>query len=84
MRVGCEESVRTFLKGLQRLAYELVIERAEIQQLEKRGQRVIECLFGEFISAPEKADTTNNLGVLRKVCGERQHREKGMWTILLG
>ena len=54
MRVGCEESVRTFLKGLQRLAYELVIERAEIQQLEKRGQRVIECLFGEFISAPEK------------------------------
>ena len=54
MRVGWDEPIRAFLEGLKRLAYDLVIERAEIQQLEVRGQRVVDCLFGEFIKAPEK------------------------------
>ena len=53
-RVSCDEPIRTFLDGLKRLAYELVIERAGIQQLERRGQRVIDRLFCEFIQAPEK------------------------------
>ena len=54
LRVGWDEPVRAFLEGLKQLAYDLVIERAEIQQLEVRGQRVVDCLFGEFIKAPEK------------------------------
>ena len=54
MRVGWDERIGTFLEGLKQLAYDLVIERAEVQQLETRGQRVIDRLFGEFIRAPRK------------------------------
>lgn len=54
MRVGWDEPIRAFMEGLKRLAYDLVIERAEIQQLEARGQRVVGCLFKEFVRAPEK------------------------------
>lgn len=42
------------LKKLKNLTYDLVIKQAEIQQLERRGQRIIEKLFDEFISAPTK------------------------------
>ena len=54
MRVSCDETIRAFLDGLKRLAYDLVIERAEIQQLDRRGQRIIDRLFCESISAPRK------------------------------
>lgn len=54
MRVGWEEPVSAFLEALKRLAYELVIEQAEVQQLERRGQRVVDHLFAEFISAPDR------------------------------
>ncbi len=54
MRVGWEKPVEAFLETLKQLAYKLVIRGAEIQQLEKRGQRVVDRLFGEFIGAPDR------------------------------
>jgi dGTPase len=41
------------LKALKGLAYELVIRKAKVQQLERRGQMVVAQLFDTLISAPE-------------------------------
>jgi dGTPase len=54
LRVGWDEPVKALLKKLKRLTYDLVIQQAEVQQLERRGQMVIDRLFCEFIKAPEK------------------------------
>ncbi len=52
-RVGFEGEVERFLKQLKNVTYELVVKRAAVQQLEKRGQRVIKALYSELISGPE-------------------------------
>lgn len=54
MRVDWDEPIEALLKELKGLTYDLVIQRAEVQQLERRGQMVIDRLFCEFITAPEK------------------------------
>lgn len=54
MRVVWDEPIRRLMDGLKQLTYDLVIQRAEVQQLERRGQRVIDSLFHEFIAAPDK------------------------------
>ena len=54
MRTGWEEPIKALLEGLSQVTYDLVIEQAEVQQLERRGQRVVEQLFCEFIRAPKK------------------------------
>lgn len=54
MRVDWDEPIEALLKELKGLTYDLVISRAEVQQLERRGQMVIDRLFCEFITAPEK------------------------------
>jgi dGTPase len=41
------------LKALKGLAYELVIRKAKVQQLERRGQMVVAQLFETLLSAPE-------------------------------
>jgi dGTPase len=43
----------SLLKALKGLAYELVIRKAEVQQLERRGQMVVAQLFDTLISDPE-------------------------------
>jgi dGTPase len=53
-RVGFDEPVEALLRGLKGLAFELVVQRAEVQQLERRGQRIVEGLFKEFIEAPRR------------------------------
>ncbi|MDE0034954.1 MAG: anti-phage deoxyguanosine triphosphatase [Deltaproteobacteria bacterium] len=50
--IGFERPVADLLKGLKELAYKLVIERPEVQQLERRGQRIVEDLFDEIVKAP--------------------------------
>lgn len=42
------------LKSLKGLAYKLIIRKAEVQQLERRGQRVVKKLFDTLLSDPEK------------------------------
>lgn len=42
------------LKALKGLAYELVIRKAKVQQLERRGQMVVAQLFDTLLSDPEK------------------------------
>ncbi|MFT8897968.1 MAG: hypothetical protein ABF968_13560 [Acetobacter sp.] len=41
------------LKSLKGLAYELIIKKAEVQQLERRGQMVVKRLFETLQSDPE-------------------------------
>lgn len=43
-----------FLKQLKDMVYELVIRQAELQQLERRGQRILESLYGEILSDPKR------------------------------
>ena len=50
--IGFEEPVAALLEGLKNLTYRLVIERAEVQQLERRGQRIVSALFDEIIVSP--------------------------------
>ena len=54
MRAGWDEPVAALLESLRQVTYDLVIDQAGVQQLERRGQRVVEQLFGEFISAPKR------------------------------
>jgi dGTPase len=60
---------------LKKVTYDLVIQHAKIQQLERRGKRIVEGLFDEFIEDPEKLipeDAWRSLvqsdPVNRKVC----------------
>ncbi|KAA2311348.1 hypothetical protein E0K93_20900 [Puniceibacterium sp. HSS470] len=41
------------LEAFKGLAYELVIRKAKVQQLERRGQMVVERLFDTLLSDPE-------------------------------
>ncbi len=75
LRVNFDESTRHLLETLKNLTYELVIEQAEIQQLERRGQRIIKKLFGELMSDPGKLiprnswnDTSGTNSTHRRVC----------------
>lgn len=44
---------RELLSFLKKATYELVVLRASVQQLERRGERIVEALFEELASAPE-------------------------------
>ncbi len=52
--IGFDKPVSELLKGLKDLTYTLVIQRAEVQQLERRGQRIIDALFEEIVKAPSQ------------------------------
>lgn len=52
--IGFQQPVASLLKCLKELTHQLVIRRAEVQQLERRGQHVVGALFDEMIKAPEK------------------------------
>ena len=74
-RLGFPAEIGQFLQGLKDLTYELVVGRAAVQQLERRGQRIVKAVFDELISAPEKlipAEALESLnygdGKYRQVC----------------
>lgn len=50
---GLPDTHEELLKKLKGLAYELVIRKAKVQQLERRGQRVVSRLYLELLSAPK-------------------------------
>ena len=52
--VGFDEPISELLNGLKDLTYNLVIHRAEVQQLERRGQRIVDGLFEEIVKAPKE------------------------------
>ncbi len=73
--IGFDESITRFLGGLKDLTYELVIQRAEVQQLERRGQRIVSALFEEIVKAPKELiprrtweSFDNDDTVSRRVC----------------
>ena len=53
-RLGLPHEYQAFLDSLKALTYKLVIQRAAIKQLERRGRRVVEALYDELASDPEK------------------------------
>lgn len=63
------------MKTLKGLTYDLVVQRAEVQQLERRGQRVVAGLFDELVQSPTKlipaaswASLSPNDSIERRVC----------------
>jgi dGTPase len=63
------------LTNLKKLAFELVIRKAEVQQLERRGQMVVSRLFDELLSDPKSLipsgswdDGVSDSSVERRVC----------------
>jgi len=48
------QDVEDLLQGLKDATYKLVVKRAGVQQLERRGQRIVRSLFAELIRAPEE------------------------------
>jgi dGTPase len=53
-RCDIEPPVRELMKGLKDLTLKLVVQRAEVQQLEARGVRIVKELFEALVADPEK------------------------------
>ncbi len=53
-RLALTPKLSNFLLGLKKMTYKLVINRAEIQQLERRGRRIVGGLFHEMVRHPEQ------------------------------
>ena len=53
-RAECDGELRPFLHGLKELTRDLVIKRPGVQQLERRGRRIVDGLFRELILEPSK------------------------------
>jgi len=51
---GFREETDSFLRSLKQMVSDLVISRAELQQLERRGQRLVDALFNEFVCDPKR------------------------------
>jgi dGTPase len=75
LRVGFPAEVGRFLQGLKDLTYELVVRRAAVQQLERRGKRIVAAVFDELCSAPKElipaeafTSLDHNDGKFRQVC----------------
>jgi dGTPase len=73
--VGFDEAIDALLKALKALTYDLVVQRAEVQQLERRGQRIVKELFAELSAKPQKLipkaaweSLDGNDSVHRRVC----------------
>jgi dGTPase len=52
-RVRIPDEIGQLLTALKSITYELVVQRAEVQQLERRGQRIVTELFDELVKAPQ-------------------------------
>lgn len=60
-KVDLPEKEKTLLKALKDLAHELVVKRASVQQLERRGQRVVSKLYDAFMCDPKAFIPTSSL-----------------------
>jgi dGTPase len=74
-RVRLPHEHQSFLDSLKVLTYKLVIQRAAVKQLERRGRRVVEALYDELASDPEKLIPYSTWSILddqdteaRRVC----------------
>ena len=54
LRVEFCKPVEELLRSLKKLTYDLVIQKAEIQHMERRGQRIVDQLFDVIIEDPER------------------------------
>ena len=63
--VDLPDAERKLLGALKKVSYELVVERAHVQQLERRGERVVSKLFDAFMEDPEKFVPPSSLEDLR-------------------
>ncbi len=52
-RVEFSPSVVKLLRALKALTFDLVVSRPEVQQLERRGRRIVDSLFSELLCDPE-------------------------------
>jgi dGTPase len=52
-RAGLPIDLSVLLETLQSLTSKLVVRRAEVQQLERRGKRIVQKLFDELLDDPE-------------------------------
>ena len=64
-KVDLPKVEKALLKALKDLAHELVVRRAHVQQLERRGQRVVSKLYDAFRENPEAFIPTPSLEDLR-------------------
>lgn len=74
-RASLSPDHRELLKQLKKLALRLVVSRAEVQQLEQRGQRVVARLFRTLKDDPEQLiprhawrDSDDTACAMRRVC----------------
>lgn len=51
--VGWSPELKELLKKLKQITFDLVVERAAVQQLERRGQRIIGSLYSELLADPK-------------------------------
>jgi dGTPase len=49
-----DEPIEELLKALKNVTNDLVVQQAEVQQLERRGRRIVGNLFEELVKEPEK------------------------------
>ncbi|SDB33592.1 anti-phage deoxyguanosine triphosphatase [Belnapia rosea] len=63
------------LKKLKKISFELVVEKAKVQQLERRGQKIVQDVYCTLLSDPEKlipssswANGEIDCSVSRRVC----------------
>ena len=54
LQLDFEESTKALLENFKELTYNLVIQRADVQERQRRGQKIIQKLFDELINTPEK------------------------------
>lgn len=47
------ENIKGFLDGLKNMTLDLVVSEARVQQLERRGQRIVGALFDELMLSPK-------------------------------
>ncbi|MGR3427122.1 MAG: anti-phage deoxyguanosine triphosphatase [Sagittula sp.] len=64
-KVDLPDAERELLGVLKKVSYSLVVKRAHVQQLERRGQRVVANLYDAFMDDPKAFIPTSSLEDLR-------------------
>jgi dGTPase len=73
-RAVLPEPHRKLLRELKKIAHDLVVRKANVQQLERRGQRVVSAIYDELIQKPEELIPSNSWNDLRAsgTCTQRR------------
>ena len=64
-KVELPDAEQELLGALKKVSYSLVVKRAHVQQLERRGQRVVSNLYDAFMDDPKALIPTSSLKDLR-------------------